>query len=269
MPSVLPRRLSNMRSYGRSVGKRVSPKSAEKRQARRLRREDGMPMKRIAARLGVSVSTVSLWVRDVELDPAHRERNRQQEYARRATTWSDLNRAKRAGYQQEGRERARDDDALHQAGCMLYWAEGAKTRNSITLANSDPHLLRFFCRFLRESMGIPSEHLRVSLNVYLTNGLTIEEIENYWLSILDLPRSCLRKHAINFKPTSSSGLKRNRLPYGVCTVRAIGGRRFVQHIYGAIQEYGGFEEPGWLDGPPRRRPARSAPPPPHSTQPRG
>ena len=134
---------------------------------------------------------------------------------------------------------------------MLYWAEGAKTRNSVTLANSDPHLLRFFCEFLRESMGVRSEHFRVSLNVYLTNALMIEEIENYWLSILDLPRSCLRKHAINFKPTSSSGLKRNRLPYGVCTVRATGGRRLVQHIYGAIQEYAGFEEPRWLDGPPR------------------
>jgi len=52
-----------------------------------------MPMKRIAARLGVSLSTVSLWVRDIELDPVHRERNRRQEYAKRATTGSDLNRA--------------------------------------------------------------------------------------------------------------------------------------------------------------------------------
>ncbi|MEK6272558.1 MAG: helix-turn-helix domain-containing protein [Actinomycetota bacterium] len=227
----------------------MRPKPAEKSKARRLRREDGMPLKRIAARLGVSLSTVSLWVRDIELDPAHRERNCRQEYAKRATTWSDLNRAKRTAYQQQGRTRAQEGNALHQAGCMLYWAEGAKTRNSVTLANSDPHLLRFFCEFLRKSMGVPPKDFRVSLTVYLTNGLTIEEIENYWLSILDLPRTCLRKHAINFKPTSSSGLKRNRLPYGVCTVRAIGGGRLVQHIFGAIQEYAGFEEPRWLDGP--------------------
>ena len=69
------------------------PKPEERRLARRLRRDDGMPMKRIAARLGVSLSTVSLWVRDIELDPVHRERNRRQEYAKRATTGSDLNRA--------------------------------------------------------------------------------------------------------------------------------------------------------------------------------
>jgi transposase-like protein len=244
----------------------VKPKPAEKREARRLRGEDGIPLKRIAAQLGVSLSTVSLWVRDIELDPIHRERNRRQEYAKRATTWSDLNRAKRTAYQQQGRTRAREGSYLHQAGCMLYWAEGAKTRNSVTLANSDPHLLRFFCEFLRESMGVPPEDIHVSLNVYLTNGLTIEEIENYWLLILDLPHTCLRKHAINFKPTSSSGLKRNRLPYGVCTVRAIGGARLVQHIYGAIQEYAGFEEPRWLDGPPiKPRPARSTSPQSHRT----
>ena len=28
--------------------------------------------------------------------------------------------------------------------------------------------------------------------------------------------------------------------------------RILQHIYGAIQEYAGFEEPRWLDGPPRK-----------------
>jgi len=39
----------------------------------------------------------------------------------------------------------------------------------------------------------------------------------------------------------------NRLPYGVCTVGGISQTRIVQHIYGAIQEYGGFDEPRWLD----------------------
>jgi hypothetical protein len=82
--------------------------------------------------------------------------------------------------------------------------------------------------------------------VYLGNGLSIAQIEDYWLAALDLPRSCLCKHSIDFKPTSSSGLKRNKLPYGVCTVR-VHSTQIVQHIFGAIQEYGGFDEPRWLD----------------------
>ena len=36
------------------------------------------------------------------------------------------------------------------------------------------------------------------------------------------------------------------LPYGVCTLRAKKSTPIVQHIYGAIQEYAGFEQPKWL-----------------------
>ena len=75
--------------------------------------------------------------------------------------------------------------------------------------------------------------------------MTIEEIERYWLELLDLPVSCVRKHTLNHMPTSSSGRAKNKFPYGVCTLR-VHNTWMVQHIYGAIQEYGGFEEPAWL-----------------------
>jgi transcriptional regulator with XRE-family HTH domain len=233
----------------------LKPKPLEKREARRLRRDHGMPMKRIAVRLGVSLSTVSLWVRDIELEPAHRERNRRQEYAARATTWSDLNRAKRRAYQEEGRARARQDYPLHRAGCMLYWAEGSKERNAVIFSNSDTHMVAFFRRFLIASFDLAPERLGLRLNVYTGNGLSLLQIEAYWLEALGLPRCCLRKHIVNHFPTSSSGRKRNKLPYGVCTL-SIYETRIAQHIYGAIQEYAGFKEPRWLDGP-TRNPAAS------------
>ena len=129
---------------------------------------------------------------------------------------------------------------------MLYWAEGAKSRNTVKLVNSDPALIVFFARFLRESLGVRDEDIRVCLNVHLNNGMTIEEIEMYWLDRLGLPRSCLRKHTLNAKPTSSSGSKPSKLPYGVCTLR-VNSTQLVQHIFGAIQEYAGFDNPAWLD----------------------
>lgn len=130
---------------------------------------------------------------------------------------------------------------------MLFWAEGSKERNSVLLANSDPNLLRYFRRFLTACFDVRPEQLRVSLNVYLGNGLSIREIEDHWLRVLELPRTCLRnKHTVDYLPSSSSGRKRNKLPYGVCRL-CLSSTRIVQHIYGAIQEYGGFEEPHWLD----------------------
>ena len=149
--------------------------------------------------------------------------------------------------QEEGRARARQGDALHQAGCMLYWAEGTKNRNVASVTNSDVNLLRFFHRFLTECLGVTEESLVVHIHFYTGNGLTQRQIEKFWLDALELPRSCLRKPQINVRPVSSNGQRGSKLPYGVCTLRILESTWLVQHIFGAIQEYAGFDEPRWLE----------------------
>ena len=235
------------------VGTGTARKPLE-RGASRVLRTDGMPIKRIARALGVSPSSVHAWTRDIALTAEQREHNLRgprgpvnpDVIAARAAAWQLRNREKRKAYQKEGRERARSSDPLYLAGCMLYWAEGSKSRNDVRLTNSDPDLVKLFCRFLTESLSVPTAGITLRLNVYLNNGLAIEEIEAYWLELLDLDRGCLRKHSIDSMPTSSSGQRTNRLPYGVCTV-SVYSTRIVQHIFGAIQEYAGFEQPRWLD----------------------
>jgi hypothetical protein len=147
---------------------------------------------------------------------------------------------------------AHRSDALHMAGCMLYWGEGAKERNVVKFANSDLAMVRFFVRFLKECFGVSPEEFRIRLNVYTNNGISLRQIEDHWLESLGLPRSCLRGHTLNAFPTSSSGKKRRKLPYGVCSLTVAKSTHILQHIYGAIQEYADFEEPRWLDGPPRK-----------------
>jgi hypothetical protein len=206
------------------------------------------------------VSTVHSWTRDIQLTSEQRERNLRGprgpqnplHIARRTETWRRKHREKRREYQQEGRRRARSQDPMHMAGCMLYWAEGAKARNHIKFANSDVAMVQFFMRFLRERLGVQSDDCRIRLNVYTNNGIPVEDIERYWLRALGLSSSCLRGHSLNSYPTSSSGKRRKKLPYGVCTLTVAKSTHLVQHIFGAIQEYAGFEEPRWLDGPPRK-----------------
>jgi hypothetical protein len=226
-------------------------KPRELAQARELRRQ-GMSIKRIASAIRVSPSSVMAWTGDIVLTPEQvanlyrhggpwdPERMRAAAAARSATC-----RAKRAAGQEEGRHAARRADPLHHAGCMLYWAEGRKSVGTVQFSNSDPNMTCLFRRFLTVAMAVPVERIRLSLNVYTNNGLGIEEIETHWLDLLELPRSCVRKHTLNHMPTSSSGRARNKLPYGVCTVR-VNSTQVLQHIHGAIQEYGGFEEPAWL-----------------------
>lgn len=226
-------------------------KRAEYEEARRLRRERGMPMKQIAAHLGVSPGTVHLWTNDIEISSEQAARNNRAPREAALRAWTEINRGNREAAQAAGRARARQGDPFHQACCMLYWAEGSKGRNGVVFANSDAEMVRFFTRFLTESLGVDRARIVMHLNVYLGNGMGIEEIEDFWLEKLGLPRSSLRKHILDHYPTSSSGGKRAKLPYGVCNVK-VHSTELVQHIYGAIQEYGCFEEPRWLDGPPRK-----------------
>jgi transposase-like protein len=247
------------------VGTGTPRKPEERARTRELRRQ-GMSIKRIAAKLDVSPSSVFNWTRDIELTPEQHALNlgrgvtveNRDLVSRRAWAWSEVSRAKRRAYQAQGRSRAKQGDPLHLAGCMLYWAEGAKSRNTALLANSDVEMVRLFKRFLTQCFDLQPKDLSMRLNVYTGNGLSVKQIEDYWLDALDLPRSCLRKHTLNHFPTSSSGLKKNKLPYGVCGLRVLRSTRIVQHIYGAIQEYAGFEEPRWLDGRPRKPAVASA-----------
>lgn len=237
-----------------SKGPRLAVEYAE---ARRLRAE-GLPLRAIATSVGASLASVSTWTRDIELTADQRDLNLRNAGAARGDAWRRRHRNLRLRYQEEGRRRARRREPLHLAGCMLYWCEGSKGRNEARLVNSDLALVSFFKRFASECFDLPPERFALSLNVYLGNGLSLADVEDHWLSTLDLPRSCLRGHQLNHRPTSSSGRKRNKLPYGVCHLTIRRGTPIVHHIYGAIQEYAGFDEPGWIDCAYRVRVSRPA-----------
>lgn len=212
-----------------------------------------MPYKRIASRIGVSASSVHGWTKDIELTAEQKSLNLRgprgpqnpELVRRRAKSWAARCRAGRLASQEDDRRAAREGDPLHHAGCMLYWAEGSKGRNTVGFTNSDPRMLGLFRRFLTDAMAIERDEILLAINVYTNNGLTIDDIERYWLDLLNLPTTSARKHMTNHMPTSSSGRARNKLPYGVCTLR-VHSTWMLQHIFGAIQEYAGFDEPAWL-----------------------
>ncbi len=208
-------------------------------------------MRKIADQLGVSTSSVSYWVRGIQIQPAHEQRNWEAHQGtaatkRRSEQWSRLCRERRCSAQAAGRGAATEGNSLHAIGCMLYWAEGTKDKNVLSFTNSDVNMVRTFVRFLRECLGVEDERIAIRLNAYTNNGLSATDIENFWLEAVELPRSQLLKSQWDNYPTSSSGARGNKLPYGCCTIRLRGSTPIVQHIFGAIQEYAGFEEPAWL-----------------------
>ena len=226
------------------------PKEFRNREAQRLR-VLGLTVADIATVVGASQASVSRWTRDIMLTPEQAEANERKARNVRAAASRELSRGRRLRFQEDGRKRAHAGDPLHVGGCMLYWAEGSKSRNTVHLANSDPAMMEFFVSFLRDCFGLTSEDFTFSINAYTNNGLTIDEIELFWMDRLGLSRRCARKHQTNHYPTSSSGKKKAKLPYGVCSLKVKRSTWLVQHIYGAIQEYSGIDQPDWLDGPTR------------------
>jgi len=217
----------------------------EMREKARQLRIQGMAVRQIADTLGVSRSSISLWVRDIELTEAQQEvLKKQQPRWGAQNKGSKTNREKflkvRIVYQEEGREKAKEGRSLHIIGCMLYWAEGAKRRNDLYFVNSDTNMMLLFIRFLREEPFVSDEKMTITITCHHQED--IERVNAYWTGVLGLPQSCLRKTQVK-KPGE---VRRNILQNGVCGLRVNGASRYVQHIYGAIQEYGGFENPAWL-----------------------
>ncbi len=153
-------------------------KTAERIEARRLRREEGRAVKEIARLLAVAPSTVSVWVRDIELtDQQHAALlMRNPAYNGQRNGWAanaERGRLRRRRFQLDGRRRVRRHEPLYVAGCMLYWAEGAKTRNRIDFVNADPEAIRLFARFLRECFGVTDERMRTRSRAVLARSTRV------------------------------------------------------------------------------------------------
>ena len=174
-------------------------------------RAEAYTLLEIADALGVSKSSVSLWVRDVEFTPKPRRTGR-----RRGP--NKLQVAKQAEIDamlEEGRQRIGQlsDDACLSAGAALYAGEGAKTDGSVKFANSDPRMMAFFCGWFRRFFDIDESRLR--LQIYLHQGLDLEAATAFWCELTGIPSSqvCAPYRA---KPDSS--IRRVKHPMGCAYV---------------------------------------------------
>ena len=133
--------------------RRPNAKDDLREQARELRIQ-GLSYNEIVAQLGVSKSSVSLWVRDIPCP----ERFAYVHSERRLEGLRKFNEARSARHAAETETAAAEigeltDREVLIAGAIAYWCEGAKNKpnrkaNRVVFINSDPGLIRFFLRFL-------------------------------------------------------------------------------------------------------------------------
>jgi hypothetical protein len=226
-------------------------KTRERAMARALRRDKGASVMEIAQLVGVSKSSVSLWVRDISLTDAQtaalRERNPAYNGQRLgALTRIARGRARRRADQEEGRERVRSGDDAFVRACLLYWGEGAKSRHSLSFSNADVEMVRVWMHLLRATLEAPERRIRLTCYLYPDHLSQQADVERFWLQVTGLTRENMCRSIVNNCSRSSKGKRKRLLPYGTVKV-AVHDTRLVQMILGGIQELGGFTRDAWLE----------------------
>lgn len=170
--------------------RRPNAKDDLRARARELRAQ-GHAYNQIAGQLGVSKSSVSLWVRDLPCPPRlsyAENRRRSAEGVRQY--WAkerEIRGVRRAG---EVAAAAADigklsDREILVAGAIAYWCEGTKRKpphnfERVIFVNSDPGLIGFFMRFLA-SAGVESSELTFCVQIH--ENADVEAAQRFWQEI--------------------------------------------------------------------------------------
>lgn len=199
-------------------------------------RKQGKAVTAIAKELGVAKSSVSVWVQDIQLTPKQKEKLLESQYGNFKDKFGEEKHLKaleiRKAYQEEGRIKAQNEDLLYCIGCMLFWAEGTKNKNTITFTNSDVNMMKIFSKFLKEKLLIPNDKISMHINCFVNKHEEIGAVRDYWINELNIHGCNLRKPTIKLTDNQVEN-------YGICSL-TINNTQLAQQLYGAIQEYGGF-----------------------------
>ena len=163
-------------------------KSQDHELARKLRGQ-GLSLREIASQLGVSLSSVSSWVRDVVLDQTQQTKIRTRStgnLVKARQVWESKSKDRHVRWEQEARDTflVLSKAPAFLLGLGLYLGEGHKTSKSFAgLTNADPAILLMGLRFFK-CLGAAENKLRA--RIYMTSPS--EESRIVWSNKLGLSK---------------------------------------------------------------------------------
>ena len=216
-------------------------------------RKQGKTYSEILSIVPVAKSTLSDWLKGVDLTAAQRQR---------ITEKSTCGRLKGAKVRRDDRverqnlliKKAKTNIGsisrreLWLIGIALYWAEGSKEKvyssgARTSFSNSDPKMIALYIMWLRECMEINSNELIISIYIHESHKNRIVNVQKYWSETLGLPISFFSN--VYFKKNKILTLRKNTgdLYNGLLRVNIRSSSSLNRRITGWIQgitEYWGI-----------------------------
>lgn len=173
----------------------MTVKAKEKACAIKLRKA-GKSYNEILEQVPVAKSTLSLWLRDVGLAQVQKQTLSAKKRAAQLRGGA-RRREQRLEATSEIFEKCRKDIAdlskreLLLIGIALYWAEGSKQKDhspsvGIDFANSDPHMVKLFMRWLRTIGQVPDPEIFLTIHLHENHLHRYEAVKKYWLEVAQL-----------------------------------------------------------------------------------
>jgi transcriptional regulator with XRE-family HTH domain len=182
---------------------RPNAKDDLRAKARNLRNQ-GLDYKRIAAELGVSKSSVSLWVRDLPRPERLSYEECRKRSAEGVRSYWAAQRSIRAAEREAMRTAAAaqigelSDREVLIAGAIAYWCEGAKNKHGqgndrVIFTNSEPALVLLFLRFL-DAVGVDRSSVIYSVQIH--ESANVEAAQRFWLDVTQADPAQFRRPVI-------------------------------------------------------------------------
>lgn len=200
-------------------------------------RMNGMSYSQIKNALKISKSTLSCWLRDYPLSKERIDELRgknEQRIEKFRETMKRKHRDRLEGIYKEQKENILplSDREIFIFGLGLYWGEGTKSYNSaLSISNTDPSIIKFFILWMRRSLNVPKEKLKVHLHLY--KDMDIEKEAKFWEDVSGISRKQFIKPYIKESSARSINHK-GGFGHGTCNIR-IGDVKLSEKILMAIK----------------------------------
>lgn len=167
----------------------------EKELAIRFRRQ-GKTYGEIAKKMTVSKSTLSLWLREVEVPPRFASRIRQKKLEAVSLGWA-ARRKQRIDRTEIITDSARKEvkrlfsEPLWLVGVTLYWAEGHKEKlwrigTLVTFTNMDENTVIIFKNWCRRFLSVADDDFVYSLYIHDSRKIDSDKMRKWWAQNLTI-----------------------------------------------------------------------------------